>query len=214
MKTVGIRPFEREDRESIRRVCCETAFLDEDSKEIFGDNEILADALTLYFTDYEPASCFVVDDCGKVIGYVIGSKDVIAARRIFINKILPHLIVATIKRATLFNKRTVRFLYHILISFLKGEFFTPDFSKDYPATLHINIEKDYRGNKLGKRLIESYLAYIHKERVRGVHFGTISERAKNFFVKNGFSILYQGRRSYLGYVLKQDTPYYVLGKLL
>ena len=214
MESVVIRSYKREDRGSIRRISCETAFLEEDSKKIFGDDEILADALTRYFTDYEPESCFVADDGGRVIGYIIGSKDVRLARRVFIIKLLPSLIVKAIKRAIFFNKSVVRFLYYGLISFLKGEFFTPDLSRKYPGTLHINIESDYRGKKIGRKLIEAYLASIRREGVRGVHFGTISKEAKNFFVHCGFSILHQGRRSCLRYALKQDTSYYVLGKLL
>ncbi|OGD17176.1 hypothetical protein A2V47_03565 [Candidatus Atribacteria bacterium RBG_19FT_COMBO_35_14] len=214
MNNIIIRPFIKEDRKSVRMISYETAFLGEDNKNIFADEEILADVLTNYFTDYEPDSCFVADDGGKVIGYIIGSKDIKRVRKIIIIKILPHLIVESIKRLLLFNKNDVRFLYHVLLSFLKGEFSTPDFSKDYPATLHINIKKDYRGKKIGKGLIEYYLSYIYRQGIRGVHLGAISEGAKNFFLNCGFSILYQSKHSYLRYILKQDTPYYVLGKLL
>ena len=214
MDKIAIRSYRSGDRESIRRISCETAFLEEDSKKIFGDADILADVLTGYFTDYEPESCFVADAGGRVVGYIIGSKDVKVARRAVIVKILPSLIAKAIKRAIFFNKVAASFLRHVLISFVKGEFFTADLSKDYPATLHINIERDYRGKKIGERLIERYLAYIKGQGVRGVHLGTMSKEAKDFFVHCGFSILYQGRRSYLRYVLRRDTPYYILGKLL
>ena len=56
-----IRPYQKEDRPSVRRISCETAFLDADLHDFFSDEEILADALTLYFTDYEPESCFVAE---------------------------------------------------------------------------------------------------------------------------------------------------------
>jgi GNAT superfamily N-acetyltransferase len=211
---ITIREFKNNDRQAVRQISCETAFIGAARGQFFNDDEVLADALTLYYTDYEPESCFVAADREKVLGYIIGSTDVKKMNKIFARKVLPHLISKSLSRAVLFKITNLRFLSRVFFSLLKGEFFVPDFCKAYPATLHINIQKDYRGQKLGRRLMESYLAYIQRVKVRGVHLGTTSEQAKNFFIKCGFAILYQGRRSYLRYVLRQDMPYYILGKLL
>ena len=100
------------------------------------------------------------------------------------------------------------------MSFLKGEFSEPDFSKDYPATLHINIQEGLRGSDIGSGLITAYLGYLKKEGVRGLHFATLSERASNFFSKQHFDLLYKGRRSYFRYILHRDLPLYIYGKRL
>lgn len=68
MDNIIIRPFRKDDRESVRRISCETAFWGKNRKNIFADDEILADALTMYFTDYEPESCFVAS-VGEVCFY-------------------------------------------------------------------------------------------------------------------------------------------------
>lgn len=69
---IFIRKFNNCDRKDIRRISCDTAFLEESRKVFFDDDEILADALTLYFTDYEPDSCFVAVKNDKIIGYIKG----------------------------------------------------------------------------------------------------------------------------------------------
>ncbi|MBN1794188.1 MAG: GNAT family N-acetyltransferase [Candidatus Omnitrophica bacterium] len=211
---IDIRVFYEADREAVRRISRETAFLGEPYERFFSDGEILADALTLYYTDYEPGSCFVATEADRVVGYLTGARDVTAMRCIVRKKIAPALLVKALQKKALFHRGKIRFLGHILVSFLKGEFFAPDFSKKYPATLHINLEKGYRGRKIGKRLIECYIAFLRGEGVRGVHFGTMSERAKGFFLKLGFSVLSSTRRSYLRYQLKRPLPYYILGKVL
>jgi N-acetylglutamate synthase-like GNAT family acetyltransferase len=90
----------------------------------------------------------------------------------------------------------------------------PDFSKRFPAMLHINIEPGYRIGGLGERLIKTFEAYLKGERVAGVHFGTFSEGAKDFFIKMGFTIFFQGKRSYLKPYLGKEINFYIFGKQL
>jgi len=126
---VTIREFSSADRQAVRRIACETAFPEGASSALFGDDEILADALTLYFTDYEPNSCFVAWAGAEVIGYIIGSKNVAAMKRIFFADIIPGLLIKGARRGTFFRKKSGRFLMNLAFSFLKGEFSTPDFSR-------------------------------------------------------------------------------------
>lgn len=209
-----IRKFNRSDREEVRKISCDTAFLEEPRKYFFDDDEVLADALTLYFTDYEPDACFVAVQKDKVIGYIIGSKNIRIMWRIFNTRIIPYLMIKILRKGVLFRRNTQRFLMHGIISFIKGEFFEPDFSRQYPATLHINIDKKFRGYGVGRQLIKNYLEFLRREGVRGVHFGTMSESAKIFFTKLGFTLLFAGKRSYLRYYFGKDTPGYIFGKLM
>ncbi len=209
-----IRPFTKNDRKDIRRISCDTAFLGVDKKLFFDDDDILADALTLYYTDYEPQSCFVAVEKNRVIGYIIGSKDTGKMDMVFRNKVLPKLIGKAFIRGIFFRIKDLKFLLHIAGSFLKSEFSTPDFSKQYPATLHINIDEKFRGRRIGEKLIERYLNYLKEEKAQGIHFGTMSEGAKNFFLKTGFLVLFEGKHSYLEYITKQTLPYYILGRKL
>ena len=76
-----IRKFQSGDREAVRRICCATALLGNPSSIFFDGDEIFADAITLYFTDYEPESCFVAEHQGEVVVYLIGAKDAACACR-------------------------------------------------------------------------------------------------------------------------------------
>ena len=209
-----IRKFMTQDREAVRHLSCETSFLELSREQIFKDNEILADFLTLYFTDYEADSCFVAVDKGAVIGYLIGSKDVAMMNRVINIKIAPMLIAKICRRGTLLHKTNIRFLFYLFLSFLKGEFSMQDFSKEFPAALHINIDKNYRNQGIGKKMVEAYLRFLKQSKVKGVHFSSFSENAKSFFLKMGFDIICKKKRSYMESYMGREVILYVFGERL
>ncbi|MFA7272057.1 MAG: hypothetical protein WC090_05030 [Candidatus Omnitrophota bacterium] len=208
---VTIRKFQKKDREDVRRICCSTGFLGSPVSNFLDGDEIFADCLTLYFTDYEPEACFVAECQGKVVGYITGAKDL---RQVYRNNILCRIFIKIIASAALGKPKNRLFIWNLLMSLLKREFSDPDFSKEYPATLHINIQDGLRGSKIGAGLIDAYLGYLKGEGVRGVHFATMSERASNFFSKQRFDLLYRGKRSYFSYILHKGLPLYIYGKRL
>jgi GNAT superfamily N-acetyltransferase len=209
-----IRPYQKDDRHSVRRISCETAFLENDLHNFFSDEEVLADSLTLYFTDYEPESCFVADSDKQAVGYLIGSKDVHRMEKIFNSKVLPPLLVKAWHKKIFFNRTNLRFFLYVLRSGIKGEFFMPDFSRDFPATLHINLDRNFRGQGAGGALVDRYLDYLRKNQVSGVHLGTFSETAKNFFVREGFQELFRSKRTYLKPYIGKEINFYVFGRKL
>ncbi len=211
--SICIRKFNSADREEVRKISCRTAFLGK-SREILSDEEILADILTLYFTDYEPDSCFVAVERNKVIGYLTGAKDIMNIRRILKTKIIPELVFKALRRGVLLKSNTRRFLRCGARGLLKGEFYSPDFHRNYPATLHINIDENFRGREIGTQLINHYLGFLKKEGIRGVHFGTMSEKAREFFIKMGFTLLFEIKWSWLRYYFNKDIKHYVFGKTL
>lgn len=213
---VIIRHYLGEDREDLRDIAWDTAFAGQEA-DIFFDRkneDILKDFLTFYFTDYEPESCFVAENEGEIVGYLIGAKDTAILNSIFHAKILPRLVKKLITTGALLKSKNLNFFLYSLLGFLKGEFRMPDFYCDYPATLHINLKTRWRGQGLGSRLISSYLDYLKQEKIKGVYLASISDKAKTFFLKQGFHLLYQGRRSYFQYILKKEMPIYIFGKKL
>lgn len=207
-----IRQFTQNDRADVRRMSCQTAFLGSPFKNFIDDEEILADALTSYYTDYEPESCFVAVSNEKVVGYIIGSKDVTGMSKALQSKIIFSIIKKLVRRGVFFKKNTLKFFFRVLFSAVKGEFFAPNFSREYPATLHVNIDERFRGQQVGSRLIAHYLNFLKINKIQGVHFGTLSEKAKDFFIKSGFSLLFEGRRSYLRDHLGKSVHFYIFGK--
>jgi len=211
---IVIRRFEAKDRKSVRAICCETAFIGKPCLTFFDGEEIFADALTTYFTDYEPESSFVAELEGKVIGYLTGAKNVAILNEASNARIYPRLFFRAFTKGVFLRKKNLIFIYNVLSSALKGEFKAPDFSGPYPATLHINIRDGFRGQGVGAKLISIYLDYLVKEKVSGVHSATMSEAGNNFFNKLAFELLHRSNRSYFRYILNSDIAVSIYGKRL
>jgi len=211
-KKIIVRKFSKIDRKDVRRIACETAFWGNSKYDFFEDDEILADLLTLYYTDYEPDYCFVATYNGSVVGYLIGAENVQVMNRVFYFRIIPKLSLKSIYRGLIFKKNTSKFLFHCLIGFFKGEFSAAEFSLEYPATLHINIDKDFHRCGIGRKLIDKYLGFLKEAKVRGVHLGTTSEGARGFFIRMGFKLLLTKKRTYLRYKMGKEQVFYVFGK--
>ncbi len=209
-----IRKYAPDDRSAVRRISVQTALMGERGTVFFDDDEIMADVLTVYFTDHEPESCFVAECEGRVAGYILGCRDVKRMEKIFGARILPSLLLKAFCRGTFFRGKNLQFLFHVFLSLLKGEFRAPVFSKEYPAALHINIDKEFRAAGVGSALIRAYLGELKRQAVAGVHFATMSETAALFFEKNGFRRLFSGRRSYFRYFLGRDVLLAIYGMRL
>lgn len=214
MQEIIIRHYQDKDRTLVRSIAYDTALLGDPAYPFFEGKEILSDFLTSYFIDYEPCSCFIAEVGGKPAGYLLGAKDVSVLNKVSGSKIIPKLLMKAIACNVIFNKKNLTFIVNCVKSWLKGEFISPDFSRDYPAVLHINIQKEYRDQGVGRRLIAAYLDYLVKERIKGVHFATLSEKAARFYEKLGFNLLYKGKRSYLQGILHKDIFCYIYGKKL
>jgi GNAT superfamily N-acetyltransferase len=180
----------------------------------FEGEEIFTDALTRYFTDFEPQSCFVDEKEGVVIGYVIGAKDVAHMGRVFGQEIGFKLLGKAILSGVFFRPKNIAFLWYCLRSMVKGEFRQPEVSQEYPATLHINIRAGFRKLGIGLQLLSAYLAYLKNAGVKAVHLATMTEDGEHFFKKLGFTELFRLRRSYFRHLLKRDFFVYVYGKKL
>ena len=209
---IKIRKFNIDDRVAVRDINYATALLGDSAEKFFDDQEIFADALTRYFTDYEPQSCFVAESGGTIVGYLIGTKDACIADRIMGGRIVLPLVLKAFFRGVFFKLKNILFLLDCMRSFVRGEFFAPSFYKDYPATLHINLREGFRGQASGGRLIDAYLNYLKSENVKGVYLCTMSDKAAEFFTAQGFTLLHEGKRSYFRRYLGRDVTSRIFGK--
>src|SRR6266480_4926501 len=69
-----IRGYRRSDRETVRKLCCDTGFLGDPIDPVYEDRELFADFLTTYYTVHEPESCFLLEVGGEIRGYLLGSR--------------------------------------------------------------------------------------------------------------------------------------------
>lgn len=213
LNNFSIRKYAPGDREAVRKIAYETSLLER--PELFvEDEEIVADALTLYFTDYEPEACFVADHGGTVVGYLTGAKNAEKMLKTFNSKITWRLLRKAARKGLLIKVSFLKFAWQIGISMLKGEFRMPPYSKQFQALYHINLAKEYRGGGIGGRLVKEFERYLIDNHINSVHVGTMTDGAKEFFVKNGYRILFKSQRSYLRHKTQEIIPFYVLGKEL
>jgi len=209
-----IRKFETKDRAAVRQIAHDTALMGESAALFFQGQEVISDAFSLYFTDYEPGSCFVAEVNGQVVGYLIGARKKICAEAVFNGQIALPLFLKALKDGIFLNIKNIIFILSCLRDLLINGIKTPDFSSKYPATFHLNIQNGFRGRDLGSGLIAAYLTYLRAEKIAGVHLATMSDQAAKFFSACGFSQLYKGKRSYFRHILHRDVPLYIFGKLV
>lgn len=207
MGEVVIRRYKKSDRSDIRRICCDTAFMGEPMEPFLSDRGVLADFVTSYYTDYEAGSTFVAELDGRVVGYLTGGINMSKKLRTFIGKVLPGILLRSISKGFLFDRKTRDFLLSCIKSALKREFSHPNFLKDYPGHLHINVDKDFRRMGIGSKLIGRYLDYLKSKMIRGVHLTTTSENlgARSFFEKMGFELIFSHKTSLWRYILRKDV---------
>jgi len=211
---IKIRKFQAKDKPAVRQIVYDTALMGESAELFFQGQEVISDAFSLYFTDYEPEACFVAEDNGQIVGYLIGTRKKVSAEAIFNGRIALSLFIKALKSGIFLKKRNLIFIYSCLKDFLINGIKTPDFNRQYPATFHLNIKDGFRGKELGSKLITNFLDYLKINRCPGVHLATMSERAADFFLAQGFIQLYKGKRSYFRRILDRDVPLYIFGKLL
>ncbi len=169
-----IRKYKKEDKESVRKICCDTAFMGQPMEIFFSDREVLADILTSYYTDYEPESLFVADYEGRIVGYLMGCKDTAKKEKVFLRKIFPKILFNFLRKGIIFNKKNSLFFLNALKSFIKGESAEPKIPKIYQAHLHINVDSNFRRFGLGAKLMNIFFDYLKDNNIFGVHLSTFS----------------------------------------
>jgi GNAT superfamily N-acetyltransferase len=191
-----IRAYESKDRAGLRQICCDTADAGQPVERFFPDREVFADLLTDYYTEFEPQSTFVADNGGEVVGYTTGCLDTKRFLSIMKRRIVPMIFFKALLRGTLWHPQTVRLLRANLGLWLKGGHRTGPKLDDYPAHLHVNVRRGFRGQRVGERLVEMFCERARVAGVRGVHAGVSAEntRARHFFAELGFKELHREPR--------------------
>lgn len=214
MQEIVIRNFTENDRNFVRQLCCDTAFSGKPVEKFLDGRNIIADILTGYFMNFEPESIFIAEIGGKRVGYLTGSKNIRRQKKIFTTRILPHIFLKIYFTGAFLKKKNLLFVYNCAKSFFRKELFDPDFSGQFPATLHINVDTRYRNMGVGEKLINHYCRYLKKEKVNGIVLTTVSENAVRFFQKMGFLVLHKQKISYYSYLTGEKFFRFTMGKSL
>ena len=196
---VIIRKFKSSDRKKIRRISSETAFSNIKNVPHI-DRKFLADVLTLYYTDYEPASVFIAEIEGNVAGYLLGCLDTKIFRKKMFGIICLKIIPGFISGRYRVTKDMFILMCLGLTGILKGE--KDPAIIECPAHLHINVRKESRRSGAGYELMSVWLAYLLNKGVKGVHLSThsVNKNAMCFFEKWGFVPYYRYKSSIWSYI--------------
>ncbi|MEW5758691.1 MAG: GNAT family N-acetyltransferase [Candidatus Omnitrophota bacterium] len=191
-----IRKYERRDRLSVRQIACDTADKGEPLENFFSDRYIAADLITKYYTDYNKEFLWVAEYNGEVIGYLTGCINDKHYTWIMITNILPYVIFIAFFRGVFLDIKTWKLLKAIIMTFSKRVFTMSEdnylFSqKDYPAHLHINLKNGYRGQNIGRGLVDKFIDQLRAKGIKGVYASVREDNTFgcNFFEHLGFRIL-------------------------
>ena len=186
-KPYTIRPYRSADRESVRRLCCETGFLGDAIDPVYQDRELFADFLTTYYTDHEPESSFVIEIEGELRGYLLGSRKPLRNQLYsFYQNIC--LFLRALLRYRSYNERSRRFILWLLKN---GWREVPAAPRRTPH-FHINLLPDARKVSTTRALLSAYFSYLYRNGEKQV-FGQIvtfeSRRGERMFERYGFKVL-------------------------
>ncbi|MCX5642419.1 MAG: GNAT family N-acetyltransferase [Candidatus Omnitrophica bacterium] len=165
------------------------------------DKNLLADILTLYYTRFEPESIIVADLNGIVVGYIMGSLKPRRFRKktfqLFLSTILAKFVCGRYKKIF----QIFPLLLFVIFGLMKGER-DPKTEDEYPAHLHINIEKEYQKSGLGSKLMSAWIQYVGEKHIHGIYLSTIStnKKAIEFFKKWGFRLFYRYKSTFWSFV--------------
>ncbi|MBI3319395.1 MAG: GNAT family N-acetyltransferase [Candidatus Omnitrophica bacterium] len=184
---VTIRRYERRDREAVRRIACDTADCGEPVERFFHDREVFADLVTSYYTDYEPQSLWVAEHQHEVIGYLTGCLDSRRWQRLLAWRVVPRAMVKAISRGTLWSSATWRLIHGGLQTWRQGGFPRVRVER-YPVHFHLNIQRGFRGQHVGTRLVERFLTQAQEQQRCGVHVAVRRDNMPScaFFQRLGF----------------------------
>ncbi len=169
-------------------MCCETGFLGERIDPVFEDRELFADALTSYYTDWEPESAFVVtDEDGGLCGYLLGCRH---RARYALHSALqaPWLVLRALIRLPRYRPASRRFLGWILG---KAGREVPPAPSNIPH-FHVNLLPHARSVATTRGLIDVFLDHlvVHGERAVYGQVVTFSgRRMEGLFERYGFRVV-------------------------
>lgn len=170
---LSIRKYEEKDYDGVCFACLNS---DEDDDVSESLAEFILHTFCEYYIEKEPENCFVLDDDGKAVGYIICAEDYDKFKAVFDAEYFPrvqHLGEDRIKWAT------EAYMLH------------EKFKADYPAHLHIDILPPYQRGGNGGKLVQTLSEHLLSKGIKGVMLttGTGNVRATNFYRKYGFEEL-------------------------
>ncbi|MFX0066424.1 MAG: GNAT family N-acetyltransferase [Candidatus Hermodarchaeota archaeon] len=149
-RLIRLKPYQKADRSAIIQICHATGYMGEDATLYFFDRKLFALMHALYYTDYEPENCFVAEVDGKVIGYIIGTKDTVRQRRRFVLRVSWKIILHILFYTSVRYQRDIKSIFRILYQRLRRRnptLYYSTFDQRKTVNTQKKLEFDWRLNR-------------------------------------------------------------------
>jgi hypothetical protein len=154
LDTATVRQYREDDREELRRICCETGFLGFPIDPIYQDRELFADLFTNPYLDYEPEWTLVVETGDRIAGYLMGTVNPNFHRILMLSgfhtacKMISRLLTGRYAD----HPRSEQFVRWVLVRGLMEQPKHPENA----GHLHMNLERPLRWGSVARRLLAMY----------------------------------------------------------
>lgn len=188
-KSFCIRPYQQEDRPAICQLCCDTGFLGQPVDSLFEDRELFAELFTRPYLEYEPEWGTVAESNGQVVGYLLGS----VCRHFDLLQLITGFHTATKMALRLAmgryanHPRSRKFIRWLFTAGLSEQ---PKHPRG-AAHLHWDIQKDYWGCGIPRRLWQDYeqrLLAAGIQKCYGAFFSYPKRRPELVYSRYGFKV--------------------------
>lgn len=190
MKVISIRHYKVSDQASVLGISADTAYFGDPVEAFLEDRQLYNDSFARYYTEHEASMLWVADGSDGLVGFLLGCADTTTQAHAWRKYILRRVLIRAMSGKYQLGRKTASFAWGMLIGAIRGEKLRIDM-EEYPAHLQIDVRQEYRGEGVGRRLIESYLDQLRAMKVSGVHLETTSQNkaACHLYEKVGFQLL-------------------------
>lgn len=173
-----IRPYTNKDEKAVIDICFNTRDYMEDLK----DSYLFSLRWAQCYLRYYPEFCFVAEENGEVIGYILSTPDTEICEKTYLENILPEI------KNRIDSKDKY---YEDFTSFITANDMGDTIADDYPAHLHINLTPKCQHKGIGSKLMKVMEQNLIAHGVKAIHLGVMADNtnAVNFYKKHNYKIL-------------------------
>jgi len=184
-----IRQATLSDLPYIYDICRLTGNTGQDATDLMTDAYIVGQYFAAPYLHFEPDTCFVLDDGSTPVGYIIGTSSTASFNEWMNTNWLPSV------RQYYNNDFMAKSNFEqFLLDVINRDCENPDYIKDFPAHLHIDLLPVAQKKGFGKLLIKKFIGTVELKGASGVHLGVGlgNVNAIDFYKRNGFIELKKG----------------------
>jgi ribosomal protein S18 acetylase RimI-like enzyme len=190
MADLRVRPYGQADRTDVFRIAADTAFLGNPVEAYLDDRRLFCDLFYAYYCDLEPEHGWVACVDTEVVGFVMAAVDTTVQHRRSRLEIWPRVLCDVAGGHYCLRRKTWQYIGGLVRASLSGESVHADL-RVYPAHLHVNVDRVWRGQGIGRRLMDACLDQIRSLQMSGIHLHTTNrnEAACRLYEALGFRLL-------------------------